>query len=172
MSERRIPLLVAGLAVVAAAMAGYVFAGQNDGPGNPQSSERHAEVAAKGQQVMPFDLNRTTHQFTKSATGGVQSVTADDPADTEQITLIRGHLTEAAAGFGHGDYGDPAAIHGTGMPGLRELQQGHTRIEIRYAETPAGAQITYTSSDPSLVTALHTWFDAQVSDHGSHAEHG
>jgi hypothetical protein len=58
------------------------------------------------------------------------------------------------------------------MPGLRDLEQGHDRIEIRYADTPAGAQITYTTSDPALVTALHAWFDAQVSDHGQHAEHG
>jgi hypothetical protein len=70
------------------------------------------------------------------------------------------------------DYGDPASIHGEQMPGLRELEQGHDRIDVRSANTPAGARITYTTTDPSLVTALHAWFDAQVSDHGPHAEHG
>ncbi|MBG0823281.1 hypothetical protein HS048_21350 [Planomonospora sp. ID91781] len=121
---------------------------------------------------MPFDLERTTHRFAKSADGGVQTVTSDDPADAEQVALIREHLTEEAAGFSKGDYGDPASIHGGDMPGLRELEQGHDRIAIDYAELPAGAQITYTTTETSLITALHAWFDAQVTDHGQHAEHG
>jgi hypothetical protein len=58
------------------------------------------------------------------------------------------------------------------MPGLDALQQGYERITIRYAQHPTGAQITYTTSEPNLVDALHAWFDAQVSDHGQHAEHG
>jgi hypothetical protein len=58
------------------------------------------------------------------------------------------------------------------MPGLSELSKGYQRITTGYAELPNGARITYTTDDPALVTALHSWFDAQVSDHGSHAEHG
>jgi hypothetical protein len=112
------------------------------------------------------------HRFTKTGTGGVQTVTAKDPADARQVTLIREHLTEEVARFGKGDFGDPASIHGGEMPGLRELAAGHDRIDVRYAEASAGARITYTTSDASLIKALHAWFDAQVSDHGRHAEHG
>jgi hypothetical protein len=161
--NRRIALLVAALVTVA--IAGYALISQNALAG------RQAEIADKGAQVMPFDLERTTHRFTKAATGGLQTVTADDPADAQQVKLIREHLTREAANFTQGDYGDPATIHGTEMPGLRELEQGHGRIDIGYAQTPAGAQVTYTTSDPSLVKALHAWFDAQVTDHGRHAEH-
>jgi hypothetical protein len=162
-------LLVAGLAVIAAT-GGYV-AVQRTGGDQQVLADRQAEVAAKGREVMPFDLDRTTHQFAKLPTGGLQTVTSDDPADAEQVKLIRAHLAEEAKGFSAGDYGDPATIHGAEMPGLRELEQGHARIEIRYADTPSGAQITYTTAEPVLVTALHSWFDAQVSDHGPHAEH-
>ncbi|MEV2273720.1 hypothetical protein [Nonomuraea africana] len=136
-----------------------------------QSSTRQAKVAAKGAQVMPFDLDRTTHQFTKNTTGGVQTVTADDPADATQIRLIREHLTEESAKFGRGDFGDPATIHGGQMPGLAELSKGYKNITLAYAETPDGARLTYTTGDKALVTALHAWFDAQVSDHGKHATH-
>jgi hypothetical protein len=146
-----------------------VLTGRNE---QEAQAVRQAEVAARSRQVMPFDLERTTHHFAKSATGGVQTVTSDNPADAEQVRLIREHLTAEAASFGKGDYGDPASIHGGEMPGLRDLEQGHGRIGIRYAEPPAGARITYTTSDASLVTALHAWFDAQVTDHGRHAEHG
>ena len=168
LKNRRVQALLAALALVVAATA-YVLISRGE---QQALAARHAEIAAKSRQVMPFDLERTTHRFTKSATGGLQTVTSDDPSDAEQVRLIREHLTEEAAGFGKGDYGDPASIHGGEMPGLRELEAGHTRIDIRYAQAPAGAQITYTTSDPALLKALHAWFDAQVTDHGQHAEHG
>ena len=142
-------LLVTGFAAVAALAAVYVSVGFMGGDG------RQAEVAARSRQVMPFDLDRTTHRFTKSATGGLQTVVADDPADTRQIALIREHLTEETAAFRGGDYGDPASIHGGGMPGLRDLEAGHERIDVRYTETADGAQISYITSDASLVGALH-----------------
>ncbi|WP_336215337.1 hypothetical protein [Nonomuraea sp. LPB2021202275-12-8] len=166
--DRRVQVLVAALALIVVATTAYVLIGRDE----QAPAARQAEIAARGRQVMPFDLERTTHRFAKSATGGVQTVTSDDPADAEQVTLIREHLTVEAAGFGRGDYGDPASIHGGEMPGLRELERGHSRIDIRYAELPAGARISYTTSDASLVAALHAWFDAQVTDHGQHAEHG
>ncbi|MBG0830096.1 aspartate carbamoyltransferase [Planomonospora sp. ID67723] len=155
-------ILVAGAAALVTAIALLTSTG----------GTRQQEVAAKGRAVMPFDLDRTTHRFAKAGDGGVQTVTADDPADAAQIRLIREHLTEEAARFGRGDFGDPASIHGGQMPGLRELSTGYRNIKVAYAELPDGAKLTYTASDPVLVTALHAWFDAQVSDHGEHAEHG
>ena len=136
------------------------------------TSRREAEVAAKGAAVMPFDLDLTTHRFTKGANGGVQTVVADDPSDVRQITLIREHLSKENDKFRRGDFGDPAAIHGAQMPGLTELSTGYARIATIYAELPDGARITYAAGDPALIQALHSWFDAQVSDHGNHAEHG
>lgn len=118
---------------------------------------------------MPFDLDRTTHQFTKTDTGGVQTVVADNPQDTAQITLIRQHLTAEVDRFRKGDFTDPARIHGNQMPGLEALRTHGGRITIDYENTPDGARVTYTTTDPALRNALHHWFDAQVSDHGSHA---
>ena len=133
---------------------------------------RQEEVAEKGAQVMPFDLEETTHVFQKTESGGVQKVVADDPTDAEQVTLIREHLEEEAAAFRRGDLSDPSEIHGEEMPGLKELEAGAKEMDIRYSALPGGAKIEYESSDPALVAALHAWFDAQVSDHGDHAEDG
>jgi hypothetical protein len=58
------------------------------------------------------------------------------------------------------------------MPGLAELRAGHERFEVRYRDLPDGAQIDYRTADPSLVTAIHHWFDAQLGDHGDDAEPG
>lgn len=135
-------------------------------------SNRQEAVAERGRTVMPFDLEETTHRFTPTETGGVQDVLADQPDDAEQVTLIRSHLQQEAKAFGRGDFGDPAQIHGDGMPGLTELQNGYERIEVRYREQPDGATLTYTTEEPALVDALHDWFESQLSDHGDHAETG
>ncbi|QFU91711.1 aspartate carbamoyltransferase [Amycolatopsis sp. YIM 10] len=138
-------------------------------PSTPAPSGRQAEVAERGASVMPFDLERTTHQFTKTDTGGVQTVVADDPRDAAQITLIQQHLTAEVDRFRRGDFTDPARIHGNEMPGLEALRAHGGRITIDYANTPDGARATYTAADADLRNALHTWFDAQVGDHGTHA---
>jgi len=148
-------------------MNGHMGMGMNMGSGTA-SADRQAEVARNGSVVMPFDLNRTTHVFTDTDTGGREVVTANDPADTQQIDLIRGHLKGLVTKFSRGDFSDPAAIHGDAMPGLAQLRAGYSRIEFIYEELPNGAALTYRTSDPVMVSVLHTWFAAQRNDHGSH----
>lgn len=130
---------------------------------------RHSEVAAIGAEVMPFDLERTTHIFEKIDNGGVQQVLVDAPDDIEQVALIRQHLAEEADRFAKGDFHDPIMIHGDEMPGLHDLISGAKQIQIEYSEIENGGQILYTTDNSSLVSAIHSWFDAQLLDHGSHA---
>jgi hypothetical protein len=118
---------------------------------------------------MPFDLEATTHVFEKLEDGGLQTVVADTD-DPEQVALIRAHLSDEAARFARGDFHDPASIHGHDMPGLHQLVMGHERLSVAYGEVDRGAEIRYSSEDPALVEALHQWFDAQLSDHGPHAQ--
>ncbi|MDH3731982.1 MAG: aspartate carbamoyltransferase [Gemmatimonadota bacterium] len=131
--------------------------------------ERHESVAEAGASVMPFDLDETTHVFEIDETGGLQQVVADSN-DAEQIRLIRGHLSEEAARFARGDFHDPEMIHGHDMPGLHALVTGQDRLTIEYSEIERGAQIMYSSEDPALVQAIHEWFEAQLADHGEHAQ--
>lgn len=130
---------------------------------------RQEEVALRGAQVMPFDLEQTLHVFEKLDDGGLQRVVVKEPSNKEQISLIQGHLKEEAEKFRRGDFSDPAKIHGQDMPGLAELKSAAGKIDVAYAPLPNGAQIRYTTKEPALVMALHHWFDAQVSDHGRHA---
>lgn len=119
-------------------------------------------------EVMPFDLERTTHIFTKLDNGGLQQVLSDDN-DVNQIKLIREHLAEEADRFSQGDFHDPEMIHNAGMAGLHALTMGADRLTIVYSDADSGGQILYTTEDADLASALHAWFDQQVSDHGSHA---
>ncbi|MGD1867183.1 MAG: hypothetical protein ACFB0D_21755 [Phormidesmis sp.] len=131
---------------------------------------RHAHIAARGAHVMPFNLEETTHIFKPLPQGGLQTVVADNPADTQQISLIQTHLQSEADKFSSGDFSDPAAIHGETMPGLSELAEGSQNIQIQYSSLPNGGEIRYRTQDPALITALHDWFAAQRSDHGHHAQ--
>lgn len=134
------------------------------------TNERIEDVARRAAQVMPFELEKTRHIFNKTATGGQQRIEVIDANDAAQIELIRGHLAAIATEFREGRYADPAKVHGGNMPGLRELNAtapGHIRIDV--LEHPLGGQIDFRTGDPVLITALHSWFDAQLSDHGSDA---
>lgn len=140
--------------------------------GSEQASltERQAAVAEAGAEVMPFNLDDTTHIFTDTATGGIQEVVADDVADQTNIELIRRHLQAEAAKFRVGDFSDPEAIHGPAMPGLSILKERFGEISLTLIETDLGATITYSTDDADVVDAIHAWFAAQTSDHGDHAE--
>ncbi len=142
------------------------------------SPERQADVASKGAEVMPFDLKATTHVFTKTAEGGIQRVIAKNPADAQQVKLVREHLHDIRAAFMKGDFSAPSLIHGDEMPGLAQLKAAKPgEVVMAYEDVVGGAALTYRTTNTNLVMALHKWFDAQLSDHGTdavagHHQHG
>ena len=139
----------------------------NGAPALAQSTQEHVHQMAHG--VMPFDMSRTVHIFRMTETGGIQRVIAKDPGAMDQIALIQQHLQHEAERFQHGDYSDPAKLHGATMPGLTELQIGASHIKVSYAPLPEGAEITFETADLYMLTALHRWFGAQLSEHGADA---
>jgi hypothetical protein len=132
-----------------------------------QTKQEHVHQGASG--VMPFDITKTVHIFRMTEAGGVERVVAKDPAAADQIALIQQHLRHEAMSFQRGDYSDPARLHGANMPGLEELQKGASRIKVSYSSLPAGAEIRFETADLHLLTALHRWFGAQLSEHGADA---
>jgi hypothetical protein len=163
--------------VIALAASCSLFAVRVSAASAAADPSRQAEVSVRGAEVMPFALKATTHIFTKTDDGGVQQVVAKNPQDTEQIRLIREHLQQIAHQFKAGNFSAPAQIHGEAMPGLSELRHAKPgEIAIHYQDLNNGGQVRYSTSNASLVAALHRWFDAQLSDHGADAmaghEHG
>jgi hypothetical protein len=136
-----------------------------------EQASRQQDVAGRGKDVMPFNLAATQHIFTKTAHGGTQQVVVRRAADREQIDLARSHLREIREQFLKGDFSGPSHIHGQEMPGLAELKASRPgQIAIAYKDVRGGGQLSYTTRDAQLVTALHKWFDAQLSDHGKDAK--
>jgi hypothetical protein len=131
---------------------------------------KQEQVHKMAHSVMPFDISKVTHIFKMTESGGVQQVIAKDPGATDQIELIRQHLRHEAMKFQQGDYTDPATLHGADMPGLKELQAGSSHIKVTYAPLPNGAEITFETNDLHLLTAVHRWFGAQLSEHCADAK--
>jgi hypothetical protein len=165
-----IALAALAVVLVGGIIAVVLFGGGSD---DGATDDRQAEVAERGALVMPFDLETTTHEFVTTDEGGVQTVTVDPDGEADtQVPLIREHLEAEAEAFRAGDFRDPMAIHGGDMPGVAALQDGIASIDVSYTEVDGGATVTYTTSDPALVDAIHDFFAAQLRDHGAHAVGG
>lgn len=138
-----------------------------------QNATRQAEVAKRGPDVMPFSLKATTHFFTKTNDGGTQRVVTKDVSGAVQTRLVREHLRGIQAQFQKGDFSGPSHIHGQDMPGLAQLKAAQPgQISFTYQDVAGGAGLTYRTSNDDLVKALHSWFNAQLSDHGADAMEG
>lgn len=132
--------------------------------GTPQE-----QVHQMAHSVMPFDISKTVHIFKMTESGGVQQVIVKDPGSLDQLAFIQQHLQHESERFQLGDYSDPAKLHGTQMPGLKELQSGASDIKVSYTTLSNGAEITFETADLHLLTAIHRWFGAQLSEHGTDA---
>ena len=120
--------------------------------------------------VMPFDMAKTVHTFKMTEQGGVERVVTRAAAASDEIGLIQQHLQREAQQFQKGNYSDPARLHGADMPGLKDLEAGASRIKVSYTALPNGAEITFETTDLHLLTAVHRWFGAQLSEHGADAK--
>jgi hypothetical protein len=133
-----------------------------------QSPQEHVHM--HGGDVMPFDLAKTVHIFRMTTDGGVQKVVLrGESKDAQQVQMIQHHLMMEAAQFRKGDFTDPARLHGPSMPGLHEMQQRASRMQVVYKALPDGAEIRFKARDIETITAIHRWFGAQLSEHGADA---
>lgn len=136
-------------------------------PALAQTPQEHVHSSAH--TVMPFDMSRTVHIFRMTEQGGIQRVVIKDSSAQEQVSLIQQHLKHEAERFQTGDFSDPQKLHGKDMPGLKDLQTSGSKIRVSYAALADGAQITFSTDDRHLLTAIHRWFGAQLSEHGADA---
>jgi len=133
-----------------------------------QTPQEHVHSAAH--TVMPFDISKTVHIFRMTERGGVQRVVIRDASAQEQVAPIQQHLSQEAEKFQQGDFSDPGMLHGGDMPGLKDLQAAGSKIRVSYAALSNGAEIVFSTDDKHLLTAIHRWFGAQLSEHGADAK--
>ena len=151
--------------LVLAAIAGVFFAAALSAQDASACAAHHAAVDERGDHVMGFDHEKTTHHFTLTAGGGVIAVSANDDADKESRDAIRNHLSHIARMFADGDFEAPMLIHDQVPPGVPVMKEKKASIQYTYEETKTGAEVVISTSDPKALAAIHDFLRFQISDH-------
>lgn len=127
--------------------------------------KRHAGVVQRGDQVMGFSHDKTTHHFRLYKDGGSIEALANNPADATSRDDIREHLQHIAGMFKSGDFNAPMLIHARTPPGVPTMKKLRSQIEYRVEETPSGARVRVSSQNPKAVAAIHDFLRFQIQDH-------
>lgn len=133
-----------------------------------KSPEHFAGVDQRGDEVMGFSHQRTTHRFLTEPSGGIIQVVVQDAGDAESLRQIRAHLAEVARQFAAGDFSMPQAIHDRVLPGVPEMIRRKGAITYLYEDVENGGRVVIRTGDPETVAAIHAFLQAQTADHRTH----
>jgi hypothetical protein len=129
------------------------------------AAQDHAAMNGRGEHVMGFDQNKTSHHFYLYPDGGAIDVLANDASDTLNIAAVRSHLPHIIQMFGSGDFSAPMLVHATNVPGTADLARLKDKIAFSYVETPNGGRVNIVTHDPETLTALYAFLRFQITDH-------
>jgi hypothetical protein len=132
----------------------------------PAAEEHHHEgVVQRGDEVMGFSHEKTTHHFILYGNGGAIEVEANDARDTSSRDQIRSHLGHIVTMFAAGDFSAPMLIHAQNPPGTETMKRLREVIQYRLETTEKGARVRITTKDPDALRAVHEFLRFQISDH-------
>jgi hypothetical protein len=133
----------------------------------PQTDQgvRPKGVIKRGEHVMGFSHEATTHHFRLFKDGGEIAVDANDPKDQSSIDQIRTHLGHIAKMFSAGNFNAPMIIHDTNPPGVATMTKLKEQIRYEFSETGRGARIRIVAASPEITDAVHAFLLFQIVDH-------
>jgi hypothetical protein len=134
-------------------------------PSVPNQSTRQNGVPERGDHVMGFSHDATTHHFHLLKDGGEIVVTANDPNDKGSIDQIRTHLNHIVGMFSNGNFDAPMLIHDTNPPGVATMKRLKSEIRYSVSDLPYGAMIRIQTSNPETTDAVHAFLLFQIVDH-------
>jgi hypothetical protein len=143
-------------------LAGVANAQQNPPPAQDKRSE---DVVKRGEHVMGFSHEATTHHFRLFKDGGEIAVTAKDPNDKASIEQIRAHLGHIAKMFSSANFNAPMLIHDANPPGTATMTRLKEQIRYEFSETERGARIQLVTAGPETTDAVHAFLLFQIVDH-------
>jgi len=119
--------------------------------GLPQSN-RKSEVVKRGDHVMGFSHEATTHHFRLFKDGGETAVNANDAKDKSSIDQIRTRLGHIAQMFADGNFNAPTIIHDANPPGVAAMTRLKCQIRFEFSEIDRGARIRLVAVSPETRT--------------------
>jgi len=144
-----------------------ILPGMTNAQQNPTADQgrRSEDVVKRGEHVMGFSHEATTHHFRLFKDGGEIAVTAKDPNDKASIEQIRTHLGHIAKMFSSGIFNAPMLIHDTNPPGAATMVRLKEQIRYEFSETERGAQIRLVAASSETTDAVHAFLLFQIVDH-------
>ena len=130
----------------------------------PSDPVRQDGVVQRGDHVMGFSHDKTTHHFRLLKDGGEIVVEANDPTDKASIQQIQMHLGHIVSMFSNGNFKAPMLIHDTNPPGTATMTRLKSQIRYELSEIDQGAKIRIYSS-PEATDAVHAFLLFQIVDH-------
>jgi hypothetical protein len=130
-----------------------------------QEDGHHQGVVERGDQVMGFAHDKTTHHFRLYADGGAIEAEATNAQDSASRDAIRSHFEHIVAMFSAGDFSAPMLIHSQNPPGTEEMKRLRNAIQYKLESTEQGARIRITTKDAEALRAVHMFLRFQISDH-------
>jgi hypothetical protein len=128
-------------------------------------SSRSDAVGQRGDHVMGFSHDATTHHFRLLKDGGEIIVTANKAGDKSSIGEIRAHLAHIEKMFSAGDFNAPMLIHDTNPPGVATMTRLKGQIRYEVSEIERGAKMRITTTSPETTDAVHAFLLFQILDH-------
>ena len=144
-----------------------ILPGMANAQQNPPADQdkRSEDVVKRGEHVMGFSHEATTHHFRLFKDGGEIAVIAKDPNDKASIEQIRTHLGHIAKMFSAGNFNAPMLIHDTNPPGAATMTRLKEQIRYELSETERGARIRLVTASPDTTDAVHAFLLFQIIDH-------
>lgn len=128
-------------------------------------AQHHADVDKKGDRVMGFPHDQTTHHFRLHKDGGAIEVTANRAEDAANRDKIRMHLRHIAVKFQEGDFAMPMLIHSRVVPGSDVMKERKAKIRYQFEELAQGGRVRIETRDEGALRAIHEFLRFQISDH-------
>jgi hypothetical protein len=125
----------------------------------------HDGVNSRGDHVMGFSHEKTTHHFILYSDGGAIEVTANDATDSESRDQIQMHLGHIAKMFAAGDFNAPMLVHDKVPPGVPVLERLKADVSYRYEKLDKGGRVRIVTANPEALSAVHEFLRFQISDH-------
>ncbi len=139
--------------------------GQHATVAQADHAAHHSGVNQRGDQVMGFSHEKTTHHFRLHPDGGSIEVEANDTNDSASQQQIRTHLRHIARKFAVGDFAAPMLIHAQSPPGVATLKQLKSVLRYQFEETQKGARVRIATKNAKARAAVHEFLRFQIADH-------
>ena len=125
----------------------------------PAEKQHHHDVNQRGDHVMGFSHEKTTHHFKLYEDGGAIEVTAKDSASRDQIRMHLGHI---AGMFAAGNFEAPFLVHAINPPGTATMKAQREQIEYKYEDNDLGGRVRITTHNGAALKAVYEFLRFQI----------